>query len=276
MKKEVNYDIPASLIEAYREYKIVVRFPDPSEITKIFYDTVPEGLAYVRILSLEGRMEDLKGWCPGIPIDLVVRDVWEDLPRLYRYAPLLATHPLRVTVPLVSGFEAVAKVASSLNFAVKVEGGQPDPALTGELLEMARIYLYRTTVSEPIDFFHSLFRAFYQPEPVTLWVIQEEEPALFRTISDGGEERLPGRLAGLEIRDGFSSFTRNWLDALLAQKGECAGCDFLINCAGYFKWPREAYDCQGIRAVMGTLRKAARELRREVDSLPAQGEREAS
>jgi hypothetical protein len=152
------------------------------------------------------------------------------------------------------------------------EGGQPDQALAGELLQIAHYYLHRTTVSEPIDFFHSLFRAFYHRDPVTLWVIQEEDPSLFGFVTDLGEETMPGRLAGGEIRHGFSSFAQEWRDKLLTEKGDCAGCEFLSNCLGYFKWPPRAYRCDGVQAVMRTLRDAAEDLRRDVASFHSQGE----
>jgi hypothetical protein len=262
----LTYDVPVSLIEAYRGRKIIVRSPDPSEITRRISGAVPEGLAYIRILSLDGAMDDLKNWLPGLPIDLVVRDTREDLPRLYRYAPLLSAHPLRVSVPLAPGFGAVVKLAASLNFAVKVEGGQPDQTLAEELLQIAHTYLHRTTVSEPIEFFHSLFRAFYHRDPVTLWAIQEEDPALFRFVTDRGKERMPGRLAGEETLHGFPSFTREGRDRFVTEMGDCAGCEFLTNCSGYFKWPRREYSCDGIQSVMHTLREAAEGLRRDVAS----------
>jgi hypothetical protein len=270
------YNVPVSLIEAYRGRKIIVRSPNPSEITKRISGGVPEGLGCIRIVCVDGAIDDLKDWGPGIPVDLVVRDPGEDLPILYRYAPLLPFHPLRVSVPLVPGFGAIVKLSASLNFAVKVEGGQPDQALAEELLQIAHYYLHRTTVTEPIEFFHSLFSAFYTREPVPLWVIQEEDPSLFGFVTDRGEETMPGRLAGGEIPQGFSPLVQEWRDRLASEEGDCAGCEFLLNCLGYFKWPRKAYRCDGVQAVMRMLRDAAEDLKKDVASFHSQGEGETS
>jgi hypothetical protein len=268
----ITYTIPVSLADAYRGHRTIVRTHDPSEITTTFYDGIPERLRHIRLLSLDGDIEDLKDWAPGIPIDLAIRDPRRELPLLYRCAPLLSTHPLRVSVPLVPGFGAVVKLAASLNFAVKIEGGQPDQELTGEMLHIARYYLHRTTVTEPIEFFHSLFLAFYHRDPLTLWAIQEEDPSLVCYVTDQGEEMMSGRFAEGETNQGFSLFTRELQEEIASGQGECAGCEFLMNCLGYFKWPRREYPCDGVTALMRTLRDAAEELRRDVASFQSRSE----
>ena len=272
----ITYTIPVSLTDAYRGRKTIVRTHDPSEITTKFSDAVPEGLCHIRLLSLDRDIDDLKDWAPGIPIDLVIRDPRRELPLLYRYAPLLATHPLRVSVPLVSGFGAVVKLAASLNFAVKVEGGQPDQAVTGEMLQIADYYLHRTTVTEPIEFFHSMFLAFYHRDPVTLWAIQEEDPSLVRYVTDQGEEMMSGRFVEGGTNREFSSFARELQEEIANGQGECGGCEFLTNCLGYFKWPRREYHCDGVKALMGALLDAAGELRRDVASFQSRSEDDPS
>jgi hypothetical protein len=211
-------------------------------------------------------------WGHTIPVDLVVADPCRDLPLLYRYAPLCAAHPIRVSVPLAPGFANVVKLAVSLNFAVKIEGGQPDESLVAELLRLARFYLHQSTVSEPIEFFHSLFLAMYHHDPVTLWTIQEEDPSLIRYITDRGEETLPGRLAGVALNQGFSTFVQELQDGVAGETGECVNCDFLRQCQGYFKWPRREYRCDGVKALLQILKSAAEELRADVASFPAPGE----
>jgi hypothetical protein len=272
----ITYNIPVSLMDAYREKKTIIRTNSPSEISHIFSDSDPERLSYIRILYLDGTIDDFKNWVPGIPIDLVVRDPLKDLPLLYCYAPLLSAHPIRVSIPLVHGFDAVVKLAASLNFSVKVEGGQPDQALTGEMLRIANYYLHRTTVTEPIEFFHSLFLAFYRGNPLTLWAIQEEDPEFVRYVSDGGVETMAGRFAGVEIPSNFSLFVRRFTIELASEQDECTGCDFLLNCQGYFKWPRRDYRCDGVKTFMRALRDAAVELREDVASFQAGYEGEQS
>jgi hypothetical protein len=159
-----------------------------------------------------------------------------------------------------------------LDFAVKLEGGQPDQSLTGEMQRIALFYLHQSMASEPIEFLHSLFTAFYHRHPIDLWTIQEEDPSLVRYIDDRGEETMPGRLAGLKINENFSAFVQEIQQGPAGEKGECVGCEFLMYCRGYFKWPRRDYRCDGIKKLMHTLRSAAEELRADIASLHFPGE----
>ena len=245
---------------------MIVRAPDPLEIMANITDEDFATISFVRLLSLNGEIDGLMAWGHGIPVDLVVSDPCRDLPLLYRYAPLLGVHPIRVSVPLLPGFANVVKLAVSLSFAVKVEGGQPEESLSDELQRIARLYLHQSTVCEPIEFFHSLFLAFLQQDPVSLWAIQEEDPSLGRYITDQGEETMPGRLAGAPVNPGFSSFLHELQDGLTADKWECAGCEFVMHCLGYFKWPRREYRCDTVKALMKTLQSAAEELRADIAS----------
>ena len=242
-----------------------------SEIVRNITDRDLEGISFVKLLSLNGKIDSLMGWGNAIPVELVVSDTYRDLPLLYRYAPLLAGHPIRVSVPLAPGFGKVVKLAISLNFAVKLEGGQPDVSLLDEMQRIALLYLHQSTVSEPIEFFHSLFLAFYHRHPVTLWTIQEEDPSLVRHITDSGEETMPGRLAGMEVPEDFSTFVQETQKGPAGEEGECAGCEFLMHCQGYFKWPLREYRCDGVKALLGTLRGAAEELRTDIASFHAPG-----
>lgn len=271
MTNEITYNIPASLAAAFRGRKVIVRSPDAAEIVASVTAEDLGNISYIKLLSLDGEMDSLKTWGPTIPVELAVTDPYRDLPLLYRYAPLLAGHPIRVSVPLVTGFGNVVKLAVSLNFAVKMEGGQPEESLADELQRIARFYLHQPMVSEPIEFFHSLFLAFFRRAPVTLWTIQEEDPSLVSYITDRGEETMPGRLAGVAVKEMFSTFVRELRDALAAEEGECAGCEFLMHCLGYFKWPCREYRCDAVKALMLTLRCAAEELRADIDSFQTRG-----
>lgn len=254
---------------AFRGRKVIVRSFDAMEIMENISDGDLANISFIKLLSLNGQVDRLMGWGQGIPVDLVVSDPCRDLPLLYRCAPLLAVHPVRVSVPLVPGFGNVVKLAVSLNFAVKVEGGQPEESLSDEMQQIAGFYLHQTTVSEPVEFFHSLFLAFYHQDPVTLWTIQEEDPSLFRFITDRGEETMPGRLTGVKATQEFVTFMSQLRHGLETEKGECAGCEFLMQCMGYFKWPRREYRCHMVKALMLTLHSAAQELRADMASLPS-------
>lgn len=270
--KAITYNIPASLIAGFGERKMIVRAHDPAEIVKNIADEDLEGISFVKLLSLNGKLDSLMGWRNAIPVELVVSDTYRDLPLLYRYTPLLTDHPIRVSVPLVPGFGNVVKLAVSLNFAVKLEGGQPDESLLDEMHRIALFYLHQPLVSEPIEFFHSLFLAFHHRTPITLWTIQEEDPSLVRYITDGGKEKMPGRLAGLEVYENFSTLMQEMKQGPATKKGECAGCEFLMHCQGYFKWPQREYRCDGVKALLHTLRSAAEELRTDIASFYSPGE----
>lgn len=265
----ITYDIPVSLIADFGRRRKIVRSHDPTEIVENVGNE--DLVSFVKLLSLNGKIDSLMGWGNAIPVELVVSDTCRDLPLLYRYAPLLADHPVRVSVPLAPGFGKVVRLAISLNFAVKLEGGQPDAPLLDELQRIASFYLHQTTVSEPIEFFHSLFLAFYHQEPITLWTIQEEDPSQVRYITDTGEETMPGRLAGMKVPWDFSTFLQDIRKGPPGEGGECAGCEFLRHCLGYFKWPLRAYRCDGVKALLRTLQGAAEELRTDIASFHAPG-----
>lgn len=258
------------MVEAFRR-NIVVRSIDPSEMLQKLTQNDLKRLAYLQILGTGGDIDSLMHWEHSVPVDLVVQQPESDLPLLYRYSPLIAERPVRVSVLVAAGFSNVVKLALSLNFAVKLEVTQPEPALIEELLQIANLYLHQTTVSQPVEFIHSIFWSFYNRNPVTLWAIQEEDPAHFRYITDLGVETLSRRLAGVESKYGVASFIREFTEELLSEKQECGDCAFFENCAGYFKWPRREYRCDGVKALFQTLRAAAEELRADIVSFSTPG-----
>jgi hypothetical protein len=141
---------------------------------------------------------------------------------------------------------------------------------------VATLYLHQSTVSQPVEFIHSLFLGFYNRTSVRLWAIQEEDPDLFRYVTDLGEETLSQRFAGVELKYGVASFIKEFTTALLSEKQECGDCEFFENCAGYFKWPRRAYRCDGVKALFQTLQAAAEELRADLASFHPPVEEERS
>ena len=271
MTQSIVYNIPATMVGAFRR-DIVVRFFDPLETLQKLTQYDLKRLAYLQILGTGGDIDSLMRLEHSVPVDLVVQHPELDLPLLYRYSPLIAERPVRVSVRVAAGFSKVVKLALSLNFAVKLEVTQPEPALIEELLQIANLYLHQTTVSQPVEFIHSIFWSFYNRNPVTLWAIQEEDPARFRYITDLGVETLSRRLAGVESKYGVASFIREFAEELLSEKQECCDCAFFENCAGYFKWPRREYRCDGVKALFQTLRAAAEELRADIVSFGTPGQ----
>jgi hypothetical protein len=163
----------------------------------------------------------------------------------------------------------VVKLALSLDFAVKLELSQPEPAAMEELLQVAGLYLHQSTVSQPVEYIHSMFLSFYHGDPVTLWTVQEEDPALVRYVTDQGAETLSPRFAGVDLKYGVASFIQAFTEELLSDKQECSDCGFFEHCRGYFKWPKKDYRCDGVKILFQGLKEAAAELRKDLASFPS-------
>ncbi len=267
MIPSIVYNIPALMAGSFPGRNIVVRSADPSEIIQSLEHVDVKRLSYLQILGTGGAIDSLMRWEYSTPIDLVIQDPVSDLPQLYRYSPLVAERPVRVTVRVAPGFSKLVKLALSLNFAVKLEILQPEPDLIEELLQVASLYLHSSTVSQPVEFIHSIFWSFYNKHPVTLWTIQEEDPACMRYITDIGTETISQRLTGVESQYPLSSFVEKFTEVLRHDRQECGDCEFFVNCAGYFKWPMKDYRCSGMKYLFHTLWTAAEELRADIASI---------
>ncbi len=262
---ESIYDIPVEQLPAYRGNCLIIRTREPAILPGLLVEEEnPDHVIGVRLLSLEANSEALNAWAPGLPLELVMTDPAAEFPLLYRHTNLLDNHPVRVMIPVHSGFGKAVKVAVALDFAVRLEVGQPDPALIEELAEMVMFYLRQPTVAQPIEYFHSTLLGFYHDDPMPLWVVLDEEPHDLRYVSDAGAETLPGRLAGIEVDLTVETDRGEWIEQVLAAAEECRNCEFLRNCGGYFKWPNRDYDCAGVKRLFGELRDAAAELRRDL------------
>ncbi len=270
MVDPIIYNVPDALLEKYRGRRLIVRTHDPSQLVEKLSGEDLERVLYLQLLSLDAEIDGLARWEHAIPIDLAALNQETDLPLLYRFSPLLDRRPIRVSVPAAPGFSRPAKLAVSLNFAVKLEVSQPGDALIEEMLHFANYYLHQSTVSRPVEFFHSMFLAFYHNTPTTLWDIQEENPFLMRCVTDQGEEVLSRRLA--EAGCDISFFTEESNGKLAALKGACTGCEFVEYCSGYFKWPRRDYCCDGVKTIFRSLKTAAGELRKDVSLFHLDGD----
>jgi hypothetical protein len=101
----------------------------------------------------------------GIPLEIFLKEPGDYL-NLYNFTYLLDTHPVRVVIPVVSGFSKAVKLAVALNFAVKLNVKQPNPELLKELEEVLDLYLHRTQIQQPIDFFHMTLTSFLHDGPI--------------------------------------------------------------------------------------------------------------
>jgi hypothetical protein len=269
----VIYNIPARMVEAFAGRRVIVRSSDADEIVQhLSQEASLENVLYVQLLSLNGEVEALSRWAEPLPIDLVMRDPAQEFPLLYNFSKLQDKHPVRVSITVRSGFVKAVKLALALNFAVKLEVGQPDPALVEEMAEVLDLYLHRTNVAQPVEYFHSIFLSLYHQEPSSLWLIQEEDPEQFRFITDEGEETVSERFAGSYLKDQTGAIVREQSVAPPDEKSECDACEFFAYCGGYFKWPDKEFSCEGVKTLFGTLNIAAAELRSDVNAfLLAQG-----
>ena len=129
-------------------------------------------------------------------------------------------------------------------------------------------YLHKSTVTQPIEYFHSLLLGFCDHEAINLWAIQEEDPALIRYVDEQGEEHLPGRLIDADYSSSPANFVADWEASLSTEGAECLDCPFFTHCRGYFKWPRRDYDCAGVKTLFTALQQAGGELERDLAAAP--------
>lgn len=259
------YNIPVTLIENYRDQNIVLRADRFEDITAQLSEQVLERLAHVQIHTLQEARGELRPWKIGFPVEVVMREPSVEFPQLYRYAKLLGSHPMRVSIPVTPGFSKAAKLALSLQFGIKLLPGQLGTALVDELLSLVNLYLHQSTASQPIEFFQSVLFAYYHQETVSLWRIQEEDPAYQRYIGDDGREMISPRFENVPAAD---DFVAAFAQELVREQRECAGCEFFALCNGYFKWPDRTFSCDGVKTVFQTLRDAANELRQDLEAFP--------
>jgi hypothetical protein len=266
LSDSIVYNIPGAMIEAYGGRNLVVRCHDPSVMVQRLASHDLERLAYLQVLGAGGNVDSLMRWERSVPMDLVVQNPEADLPLLYRYSTMPAERPVRVSVSVVPGFSKVVKLALSLDFAVKLELSQPEPAVMEELIYVAGLYLHQSTISQPVEYIHSMFLAFYHGDLVTLWTVLEEDPSRMRYITDQGTETISRRFAGMNLNYDLPSFIKKFIEGLLKEGSECSDCDFFESCLGYFKWPRKEYRCDGVKAVFQRLKEAAEELKADLSS----------
>jgi sulfatase maturation enzyme AslB (radical SAM superfamily) len=158
-------------------------------------------------------------------------------------------------------------LALALSFSVKLDVGQPDASVMSEMNEVLDLYLHRSEVSQPVEFFHSTFLSFFNHKrSPNLWFIQEEDPEQFRFITNEGAETVSRRFGEIDWKNLNPILTAQRTESTLSEKTECDDCEFLECCGGYFKWPNKDFDCEGVKTLFSRLNLAAEELRNDLDS----------
>ncbi len=261
------YNIPAKQIDAYCGRNVIVRSAEPAELVYSIWRADPKAIRFVQLLSTPADSSALEGVAEALPLEIVLKDPATEYVQLYNYTNLIDTHPVRVAIPVVPGFSKAAKLAVSLNFAVKLELQQPDSLLLEEVAAVLDLYLHRSSVRQPIEPFQTMLLSFYRDEPVSLWKVAEEDPAILRYITDDGEETIANRFSGEKLDQDLGNFVPRYAEELLSEKGECHNCEFFSRCGGYFKWPDKSYKCDGIKTVFRTLKNAAAEIHQDLATM---------
>src|SRR5262245_27837411 len=182
MNKSLVYNVPAKLIDQYRERNVIIRSASPADLIHCLRDADLATVRFIKLLSVSEDWNFLAGSWEPMPVEIVLNDPSADYAQLYNHSKLLDTHPVRIAIPVVPGFSQAVKQAVSLDFAVKLELDQPGGLLITELMLVLELYLHRSTVRQPIEFFQSVLHSFYQDEPVFLWSLAEEDGAVVRYI----------------------------------------------------------------------------------------------
>lgn len=222
---------------------------------------------YVQLTSPEVELEPLSSWACALPIDVVVPNPAIDYPFLYNFSKLLDKHLVRISIPVRNGFGKAVRLALALGFSVKLEVGQPDASLIAEMAEVLNLYLHRSEVSQPVEYFHSIFLSFFKHrQSANLWTIQEEDPEQFRFITNEGAEMVSPRFGKIDWKDLEPILAAQQTESRFKEKTECDSCEFLKACGGYFKWPNKEFDCEGVKTLFSGLSLAAEELRNDVAS----------
>ena len=265
----VTYNIPAHLFDSYQGRKVIVRSDNPNELVIYLSRANLENVLYAQLTSptVELDLDPLLSWTCALPIDVLVRNPAAEYPLLYHFSRLLDKHPVRFTIPVKKGFVKAVRLALALGFSVKLEVGQPDASLIAEMAEVLDLYLHRSEVSQPVEYFHSTFLTFFnhQQSP-NLWFVQEEDPEHFRFITNEGVETVSPRLGEIDWKDLQPILAPQRMESTLSEKTECDGCEFFETCGGYFKWPNREFDCEGIKILFSRLNLAAEELRNDLVS----------
>ena len=204
----VTYNIPAHLFNSYQGRRLIVRSDNPSELVIYLSQANLENVLYAQLTSPEVEPDPLLTWASALPVDVLLRNPAVEYPLLYNFSKLLDKHPVRISISVKNGFVKAVRLALALGFAVKLEVGQPDASLIAEMAEVLDLYLHRSEVSQPVEYFHSTFLSFFNhKQSPNLWFVQEEDPEQFRFITNEGAETVSPRFGEIDWKDLKSIFT---------------------------------------------------------------------
>jgi hypothetical protein len=225
-----------------------------------------EPSAGLQWLQVEGLLQDPDAWAPAtqststVPLDVVIANPASEFSDLYRLVDTFAVRDVRVSMPASPGFLRALKVAIALRLPVRLLPGQPSPEVLIELIEATNFYLRDPMVETPVEFFHSVLASMCGAGDGSLWMILEEDPALFLHREVDGGSKLPRVFISPSSDLSSTTFVDTWFKRLLEQNAECVTCPWQQICQGYFKWPDPAYDCGGVKQLFSAIKAAADEM----------------
>ena len=266
--------LPAALAEGTNDRPFVAVVRTRDELCRWLERSI-DCLQWIQVEELAG---DAEAWALAahgnseIPLDVILANPASEFSDLYRLVDVCAMRDVRVSIPALPGFLKALKLAVSLQIPVRILPGQPNFAVLKELMEALELYLHESMVEAPVEFFHSLLAAMCGAERGSLWMILEEDPAIFLHYDAAGLPRLPG--AGNPSGKEFSPLT--WVtdrfQTLVDQGGECATCPWSQACMGFFKWPDPAYSCAGVKQLFSELKAAADDIGQDLASRETQSQ----
>ena len=260
--------LPAALAEGTNDRPFVAVVRTRDELSR-WLERPIDCLQWIQAEELAG---DAEAWALAahgtseIPLDVILANPASEFSDLYRLVDVCAVRDGRVSMPALPGFLKALKLAVSLQIPVRILPGQPNFAVLKELMEALKLYLHESMVEAPVEFFHSLLAAMCGAEKGSLWLILEEDPAVFQHYDTEGLPLLPG--VGKPCRLEFSPAT--WVTdrfkILIDQGAECATCPWSDVCLGFFKWPDSAYPCAGVKQLFSEIKAAADDIGQDLAS----------
>ena len=247
-----------------RPFVVIVRSRE--ELNRWLHDPSP-ALQWIQVEALLGDPDAWASAAQGagdIPLDVVLSAPGSEFADLYRLVDVLAVRDVRVSMPASPRFLKAIRLAASLGLPVRLLPGQPSAEAIEELAEALTFYLHDPMVEAPIEFFHSALAWMRGAQTGSLWIIFEEDPAIFRHYDTNGRSGLPRMTRPLAEAASLHDFVTSHLARLINEGAECATCAWQPLCQGYFKWPDPSYSCRGVKQLFATLRAAADEIERDL------------
>jgi hypothetical protein len=255
---------------ADRPFVVIVRSRE--ELSRWLHDCSPA----LQWIQVEGLLGDPDAWALAaqgagdIPLDVVLSAPGSEFADLYRLVDVLAVRGVRVSMPATPGFLKAVRLGASLGLPVRLLPGKPFAEAVAELAEALTFYLHDPMVEAPIEFFHSALAWMRGAQTGSLWIILEEDPAIFRHYHPNGQPGLTRATRSSAEETSSQDFVKSHLARLISEGAECATCHWQPLCRGYFKWPDPSYSCHGVKQLFGNLRAAADEIERDLAAREAQ------